>query len=105
MEIADRRIVNARLITTDLRHDPKFRLSSIRIPSRNGRRTNEKDFLFHDLVIRLSLVAETAAGSQQLSRSRVSFLKSRANIASDCTQSCRHLRFAFNSRDCFFGKE
>ena len=32
-------------------------------------------------------------GSQQLSRSRVSFLKSRANIASDCTQSCKHLRF------------
>ena len=66
---------------------------------------DEQDFLFHDLVIRFSLVAETAAGSQQLSRSRVSFIKSRANIASDCTQSCRHLRFAFNSRDCFFGKE
>jgi hypothetical protein len=66
-------------------------------------RTNEKDFLFHDFVIRLSFVAETAAGSQQLSRSRASFLKSRANIASECMQSCRHLRFVSNSCDRFLG--
>jgi len=66
---------------------------------------DEQDFLFHDLVIRFSLVAETAAGPQQLSRSRVSFLKSRANIASGCTQSCRHLRFVSSSRDRFFGNE
>jgi hypothetical protein len=66
-------------------------------------RTNEEDFLFHDLVIRLSLVAETVAGSQQFSRSRVSFLTSRANIGSDCTQSCRHLKFVSNSCERFLG--
>jgi hypothetical protein len=65
--------------------------------------TNKKDFLFHGFVIRLSFVAETAAGLQQLSRSRVSFLKSRANTASECTQSCRHLRFVSNSCERFLG--
>ena len=66
-------------------------------------RTNKKDFVFHDLVVRFCLVAETAAGSQQLSRSRVSFLKSRANVVSDCTQSCKHLRLVSNSRERFLG--
>ena len=66
-------------------------------------RANEKDLIFYDLVIRLSLVAETAAGSQQLSRSRASFLKSRANIASECTQSCRHFRFVSKSGERFLG--
>jgi len=65
--------------------------------------TNKEDLLFHDFLIRFFPTAETAAGSQQLSRSRVSFFKSRANIASECTQSCRHLRFVSNSRERFLG--
>jgi hypothetical protein len=86
-------VISARLI--------KQRSSNL--AARTILRTNEQDLLFHDLVIRLSLVAETAAGSQQFSRSLVSFLKSRANVASECTQSCRHLRFVSNSGERFLG--